>query len=208
MQEQSDQQLMASWKEGDPLGFEALAERYQGALLSHARILMGFRQGAEDAVQDAFLKFAHRPPELPVPEDCEPGGQGRPLAAWLHTVTRNGCMDRLRSESRRRQREQSAAQREASRGGLEHVEAEDTRKRVERGLERLPEEQREVLVLRLFGDRSYREIASITGKRVGTIGWLISTGMQSLSRELAPIFAPHHNAPGGASRASMQGGRS
>ena len=79
------------------------------------------------------------------------------------------------------------AARDESAGGLDAVEAEDTRAAVERGLTRLPEDQREVLVLRLFGDRSYKEIAEITGKKVGTIGWLISVGLKALSTELAPL---------------------
>ena len=57
-------------------------------------------------------------------------------------------------------------------------------------LARLPEDQREVLVLRLFGERSYREIAEITGRKVGTIGWLVSVGMKALARELnVPVIA-------------------
>ena len=98
-------------------------------------------------------------------------------------------MDALRSESRRKQREQAAASQEATAGGMDAVEAEDTRARVERSLERLPDDQREVLVLRLLGERSYKEIAVITGKKIGTIGWLISVGLKALSQELAPLLS-------------------
>ena len=52
---------------------------------------------------------------------------------------------------------------EAVGGGIERVEAEDTRAAVERSLHRLSDDQREVLVLRLFGDKSYREIAEAMG---------------------------------------------
>jgi len=205
MEDTSDGELLAAWKAGDPRGFEALVDRYQAALLSHARALLGQGQGGQDAVQDAFLKLAKRPPELPAFLEGPPEGAHKPLAAWLHTVTRNLCMDALRSESRRRQREQTAAQSEATAGGLDAIEAADTRARVERGLERLPDDQREVLVLRLLGERSYREIAEITGKKLGTIGWLISVGMQSLAAELAPLFAPQNESTGGPAATSGPG---
>jgi RNA polymerase sigma-70 factor (ECF subfamily) len=197
MENQSDGQYLAAWTSGDPRGFEALVDRYQAALLSHARALLGNRQGEDDVVQDAFLRLANKPPELPAHVSGDAEGQRKHLAAWLHTVTRNLCMDALRSETRRRRREQSAALSEASTGGMDLVEAKDTRERVERSLERLPDDQREVLVLRLLGDQSYREIAAITGKNVGTIGWLISVGMKKLAAELAPLFAPNKETIGG-----------
>ncbi len=45
-----------------------------------------------------------------------------------------------------------------------------------------------MLVLRLLGEKSYREIADITGKKVGTVGWLISVGLKALSQELEPLL--------------------
>jgi len=101
-----------------------------------------------------------------------------------------------RSEKGRRGREEGAAGTEATAGGVERVEQEDTRAAVERGIERLPDDQREVLVLRLIGERSYREIAEITGKKVGTVGWLISEGLSALGRDLAHLV-PAQGAPRG-----------
>src|SRR5688500_20194611 len=112
------------------------------------------------------------------------------LRSWLHTVTRNQCMDTMRADSRRRSREEIAAAPEiAGEGaaGPDLVEARDTRAAVERELARLPADQREVLVLRLLGERSYKEIAGITGKKIGTVGWLISEGLKALSPPLAPL---------------------
>ncbi len=102
-------------------------------------------------------------------------------------------MDLLRSESRRKRREHEVAPGEAAAGGHEAIEMDDTREAVGRSLERLPEDQREVLVLRLLGEKSYKEIATITGKKVGTVGWLVSVGLKALATELAPLLG---GAPG------------
>jgi RNA polymerase sigma factor (sigma-70 family) len=117
----------------------------------------------------------------------DPRAESAVLASWLHQVLRNLCMDTQRSEKRRRRREEEAAAGEATSGGMESIDAADTKAAVERGLLRLPEEQREVLVLRLFDEKSYAEIATITGRKVGTVGWLISIGMKALAAELLPL---------------------
>lgn len=99
-------------------------------------------------------------------------------------------MDTLRSETRRRRREEAAAGFEGAHdAGLARVDEGDTRDAVRRELEKLPADQREVLVLRLVAERSYKEIAEITGKKIGTVGWLISVGLQELGARLGPIVA-------------------
>ncbi len=183
MDDRSDAALLRDWQRGATGAFDALVRRYQSPLLRHARALLGAGRSAEDVVQEAFLRLAQAPPRLEEEPD------GAPLASWLHRVTRNLCMDTSRTEARRRRREEAAAAHEAVAGGLPEVEADDTRAAVERGLARLPEDQREVLVLRLLGERSYKEIAAITGKKVGTIGWLVSVGLKALASELAPLVA-------------------
>lgn len=195
MEAKSNEDLLAAWRGGDAGSFEELVNRHQAALLRHARSLLGDWRGSEDVVQEAFLRLAQSPPELP--ESVATGAideSERALRAWLHTVTRNLCMDALRSEKRRKRREEEVASREASSGGLCRVEENDTRAAVEKGLERLSKEQREVLVLRLFGEQSYKEIASITGKKIGTVGWLISVGLKALAGELEPLLTPRAQA--------------
>ena len=186
MQDLSDYELLAAFRGGQTRAFELLVDRHQASCLRHAAFLLGGRAEVEDTVQEVFMKLVQRPPDLPA--GLDPERQSRALAAWLHKVTRNACMDALRSETRRVRREQTAAAPEGIRGGQEGVEAEDTRAAVERSLGKLPADQREVLLLRLFGDRSYREIAEATGKKAGTVGWLISTGLRALSVELEPLL--------------------
>jgi RNA polymerase sigma-70 factor (ECF subfamily) len=189
----TDGQLLQAASRGDAQAFEALVHRHESALLRHARALVGESGGYEDVVQEVFLRLAQKPPELPSEVAGDAELEKAHLGSWLHRVTRNCCMDVLRSETRRKAREDTVATGDprpsASHDGMSVVDARDTRTAVERGLERLPKDQHEVLVLRLLGHRSYREIADITGKKVGTVGWLVSEGLKALSRELAPLLA-------------------
>lgn len=186
MQDLSDFELLAAFRSGQASAFDQLVDRHQASCLRHAAFLLGGRAEVEDTVQEVFMKLVQRPPDLP--KGLDPEGQAKALAAWLHKVTRNACMDTLRSEGRRVCREQTAASPEGVQGGQEAIEAEDTRAAVKRSLGKLPPEQREVLLLRLFGNHSYSDIAKATGKKVGTVGWLISTGLRSLSTDLEPSF--------------------
>lgn len=190
MNDASDGRLLSDWRERrDPAAFSALVHRHQDALLRQARGLLGTGSTYEDVVQEVFLKLAHEELRLTAEASGDPDAERRQLLGWLHTVTRNACMDAIRSETRRKRRERDAALPDRAEGGLRRVDAEDTRSVVERELQKLPVDQRDVLVLRLLADRSYREIAEITGKKVGTVGWLISEGLKRLAEQLAPVLA-------------------
>lgn len=187
----TDGQLLRAFQKGDASAFTALVNLHQGTLLRHARAILGAGSPYEDVVQEVFLKLAQSPPSLPLeaPGFMSDAQEERAaLLRWLHKVTRNCCMDFIRSETRRKRREQDVAGNDVAEGGLATVDERDTRLAVERELARLPIDQREVLVLRLLGDRSYKEIAEITGKKIGTVGWLVSVGLKTLSQELAPLL--------------------
>ncbi|MFT7670357.1 MAG: RNA polymerase sigma factor (sigma-70 family) [Planctomycetota bacterium] len=188
MTELTDSELFTRWRGGDTNSFTHLVKRYQGQLLRHARGMLGQGREYEDVVQEVFLKLARDAGtlRLQLADNDKGTADGRQLAAWLHTVTRNACMDIIRSEKRRKHREEAVAPSEATTGAQHEVDAQDTKAFVERAIASLPLEQREVLVLRLFAERSYREIAEMTGRKVGTVGWLISEGLKALSTRLAP----------------------
>lgn len=170
--------LLRAFCHGDEGAFTALVRRFETPLLRYARCLCG--DAADDVVQEAFLRLARKPPSLP-----EHDRAAAALASWLHSVTRNCAMELLRRDRRRKARESRSASVDLVRSAFAHVEARDSRLAVERALDRLPADQREVLVLRLLCDRSYKDIAAITGRKIGTVSWLIATGMAALARDLA-----------------------
>lgn len=197
MDSSSDVTLLEAWSKGHQEAFEILVGRYQRALLAHSRALLGSTGAVEDAVQEAFLRLATKPPRVAElePELRVGAARSSRLGSWLHKVTRNACMDQLRTEGRRREREARVASAESDAGGLDRVEAADTRAAVEAGLGRLKAEEREVVALRLIAERSYAEIAEITGRKLGTVSWLLSRGLKALARELEPLFGEPAPAP-------------
>lgn len=177
--------LLEQVRDGSERAFDALVRRHEATLLCYARGLLGAGGAYEDAVQDAFWKLARNPPRL---AREHPELEHQRLGRWLLQVTRNHCMDWMRAEKRRRRREADCAVPEATLGGIDALEVLDSSRVVEAHLEALPEAEREVLVLRLLAEKSYREIAEVTGRPVGTVGWLISQGLQRLATQLAPVL--------------------
>lgn len=105
---------------------------------------------AEDVVQEAFVRFWRHQRDLP----------GEPMALLITSV-RRAALDLARRESRRTAREEFAD------GGLEDnpplfqitLEQDDRRDAIEAALRLLPEEQREVLVLKIWGELTFDQIA-------------------------------------------------
>lgn len=181
-------ELLDRWARRDGDAFAALVDRYQGTLLRYARALVGPAGAAADVVQEVFLKLARIPPALPEEARGDLRREESILTSWLFRVTRSCAMDFIRSETRRKVREERSAAPESAPAVPNAIESGDTRRLVENGIERLPEDQREVLVLRLLNHKSYREIAEITGRKEGTVAWLISEGLKRLASTLAPFF--------------------
>jgi RNA polymerase sigma factor (sigma-70 family) len=117
------------------------------ALLLFARRWTNCRADAEDVVQEAFVRFWRREHSI----------QNRPL---LYAAVRSAALDRLRSEQRRARREAAVA-----RDGAEHVEPEfvdldEGQKMLAAAVARLPNEQREVVTLKIWNELTFEEIAT------------------------------------------------
>ena len=134
-------------KSNRPVDWEALVTDHEQALYRAALAILGDPQEAEDAVQDAFLKFLEK-----APEDLEHPG------AWLMRVLVNGCKSRLRLSWRRvgSLPDTLPAPQEEEREELEELYA-------------LAPEDRAVIHLHYYQGYSTGEIAQLLGQRPGTI---------------------------------------
>src|SRR5947209_1253392 len=127
-----------------PHDFARLVDVHGPPLILYAR---QFCHAPEDVVQDAFLKLCtlDRPPRETIP--------------WLYRVVRNGALDAGKMARRRQRRELAVSRPE--RWFIEPaVEGLDAEAAVA-ALQRLPGEQREVIVARLWGGLSFEQIGAV-----------------------------------------------
>ena len=144
-------------------------------LLLFARQWVASVADAEDVVQAAFVKFwRHRP-------DAEP--EHYPL---LYSTVRTCALDLIRTDSRRGRREQVVApdpEEPFFDATIEHRENADI---ISIALNQLPEPQREVLVLRIWGELTFAEIAATLGDSINTVASRYRYAIDALRRILKP----------------------
>jgi RNA polymerase sigma-70 factor (sigma-E family) len=144
-------------------------------LIRIAAVMLGSRAGAEDAVQDAFCGLYRRWNQLADPQNAL-------------SYVRSAVMNRCRSELRRRARLERRADQnhrpldadspeQAAILGEEHQD-------VLAALRRLPDRQREALILRYFMDLPEPEIATAMGISQGTVKSTTSRAIAALARQL------------------------
>jgi RNA polymerase sigma-70 factor (ECF subfamily) len=137
-----------------PQGAAALAAAYDTwapQLFATARRLIGDTADAEECVQEVFVKFAERRGGLASVDD---------LGAYLFTSLRHRAAARSRQGQRQSALHLRAAP--AAEPAATHPDRGDARG-LERALQRLPLEQREVLALKIDGELTFAEIAVLLG---------------------------------------------
>ena len=144
---------------------EELVTRYENTLFRAALAILGNVQEAEDAVQDTFLRYLEKRPELN-------GGQHE--KAWLLRVTANTCKSILRSRKRHPAVELLDVYPAPDRDSQELVEA----------VLELPANQRTAVHLFYYEGYTTQEIAHILGQRPGTVRSHLSRARETLRRQL------------------------
>ena len=145
---------------------------FESALIGYAASIVKDEDRAKDVVQDTFIKLYEQDPEK-VKES---------LKAWLFTVCRNRCFDIIRKEKRmvNIEDDQLTVIRDAGDDPSRAAERADEHSNVIKFLDRLPENQREVIRLKFEGEMSYKEISQVTQLSVSNVGFLIHAGIKRL----------------------------
>ncbi len=179
--EMTDQELLQAYAESsDTECLGAFVARYQGSLVRFAGRLLGDGDAAQDVVQETFLQVARHPRRLLGLSSCH---------NWLLKVARNIGISRIRRDARARRHTEELARRtasaaEAARSAPDALEAEEIRAEVRRAIDRLNPAYREVLLLKIQEEKSYREIAEITGITVTNVGYRLHRAMKELAVRL------------------------
>jgi len=158
---------MARYCEGDPRAFQGLYDLVSPRLLGYLAGLVGERPTAEDLLQQTFLKI-HEARDAYV--------QGADPLPWIFTIAHRTFLDEARRRKRQRARiseDPTAAERvpapEPPPPQPANGEPEAISQVTLAALAKLPQNQREALILTKIEGRSTREAAAITGSTPGAV---------------------------------------
>ena len=185
-----DRQLVERFKAGDEGAFDALVDRHSARAFQIAYGVLGSREDAEEVAQDAFIRMHRALPKFR--GDSE-------FTTWMYRIVTNLARNKYRwNRSRMAALHDSIdAPIEGDDGESRRIDLPDTRNTPEEEavyeeldsalqseLGKLPEAQRQVLVMRNVQDMSYEDIAAELKCKIGTVKSRLARAREELCRRL------------------------
>lgn len=184
-----DGELMRRYAGGDVGAFEVLFDRHEKPIFRFIYRSVGDRERAEELVQDVFLRVVNA---------AEGYKATAKFTTWLYTIARNVCIDEARRRGRRPTVSLDAPLKDdpgttfldrlvdaSARGGTSELAREAFLEHLREGLTTLPDEQREVFLLRQFEGMRFVDIAKMLGVSDNTVKSRMRYALQALRGHLA-----------------------
>jgi RNA polymerase sigma-70 factor (ECF subfamily) len=162
-----DRQLINLYLDGDLEAFSTVVHRYKDKIYSSIYLLVKDKYLAEDIFQDSFIRI------IDTLQNGKYSDEGKFLP-WAMRIAHNLCVDHFR-KVKRSPVIKTSDDRDIfdvlnfSEPGADHrMMQRQTHERVRKILELLPEDQREVIIMRHYADLSFKEIAKLTNCSINT----------------------------------------
>lgn len=163
----SDTQLVHEFQEGNTAALEILVHRYKDKIFSSILFLVKDKYLAEDLFQDVFIKIIDTIRSNRYTEEGK-------FLPWAMRIAHNLCVDHFRKIKRNPaiktndDRDIFELINHSEDGADKKMMQGQSHERLRRLLDMLPEEQREVIVLRHYADLSFKEISQMTNCSINT----------------------------------------
>jgi len=189
-----ERRLVEAARRGDHRAFEALVVKYQDRIYRVVQRMVGGSEAVDDIAQEVFIRAYRSIGDFK--------GESS-LYTWLYKIALNLCRNFYRTRGRRPVHEEigedgSTTVLEAEGGSPEdEVLRREFWEQLRRGLDGLPEEQREAIVLCDLEGMSYEEMADVMGVPIGTVRSRIFRGRRALQERLAAFHVTPPRAAAG-----------
>jgi RNA polymerase sigma factor (sigma-70 family) len=181
----TDQQLITSFVQGNVKALELLINRYKDKIYNSIYFLVKDKYLAEDIFQDAFIKV------IDTLQNGKYNDEGKFLP-WVLRICHNLCVDHFRKVKRTPTITLPDGKDIFDVLDFKTTNAEGTMMKqqqhssLHKYLDKLPDDQREVIILRHFGDLSFKQIADIMGCSINTALGRMRYGLINLRKLMAP----------------------
>ena len=186
----SDEDLMLAFRDGDAAAFEELVSRHKRGLFNFLLRSVHNRARADEMLQEVFLRVIRAKDRYQ---------RTARFTTWIYTIARNLCVDESRRQKFRRTLPLEQRRRSDSGPSILDVtaakqvgtdsasEAPKIRERVAAAIENLPDDQRQVFMLRQFSGLSFKQIGEVVGAPENTVKSRMRYALEKLRTDLRDI---------------------
>jgi RNA polymerase sigma-70 factor (ECF subfamily) len=185
----ADEELLERFRGGDARAFEELMRRHRTPLYNFILRSVRQRETAEEILQDTWVRIIQGAADFQ---------RAAKFSTWAYTVARNLCIDHARKAALRKHPSLDQSGRHGEDGPTLGDSVKDTRPAVDRNaigkelqtrlldaIAALPQDQREVFLLREYSDLPFKEIATIVGAPENTVKSRMRYALERLQDALA-----------------------
>jgi len=186
----SDGVLIKRYIDGNNAAFETLLKRHRTRILSSIYLLVGDRYLAEDIFQETFIKVIHSIQNGKYNHEDK-------FLPWALRIARNMSIDSIRSRKRMPVVVDTDGRDVFDAMGISVNSQEDQRvakdeiEILKQWIWELPEDQREVLILRQYADLSFKEIATLTETNINTCIGRMHYAILNLRKKMQKKYSAH-----------------
>jgi RNA polymerase sigma-70 factor (ECF subfamily) len=173
-----DNKLRAALEWNDPAAVELMWDRYANDLYAYLLVVLCSRHDAEDLLQTVFVRIVQKRHRL---------AKARRLDAYVYKIARNEALSFI---SRRKRKRKIEAVNESWLIAPEgNQESNELTEQLQTALARLPQQQREVIVMKIYRQKTFLEISRLLGLSQNTVASRYRYGVEKLRTLLGDIIS-------------------
>jgi RNA polymerase sigma-70 factor (ECF subfamily) len=165
----SDNMLRAALARNDPAAVELMWDRYAGDLFAYLQAVLCSRHDAEDVLQTVFVRIVQKRHRL---------AGARRLDAYVYRIARNEASRFI--DRRKRERKVDTVDESWLIVPEEKPELNELAEELQAALALLPQQQREVIVMKIYRQKTFLDISGLLGLSANTVASRYRYGMEKL----------------------------
>ena len=173
-----DNMLRAALTQNDPVAVELIWNRYANDLFAYLLVVLCSRQDAEDVLQAVFLRIVQKRHRL---------AKARHPDAYVYRIARNEASSFI--NRRKRERKVKTANESWLIVPEEKQQTNELAEQMQSALVRLSQQQREVIVMKIYRQKTFLEISRFLGLSQNTVASRYRYGMEKLQTLLGDIIS-------------------